>query len=224
MNQQIFSTQHIHIYITCSSSLSISAAVSPPNTLSKHKQVTPGCVYKFSATVLNTFLPRCSQLSCLLLSAWGPTLHRVEPSWQRPTTYWEMTLQNSCHSQGEGRGWLELFLPKVKHGNDYMHCWWCWVVSLSLWLKWAHNVVCLPVDRFQMLMAGSWCEGASGGLFILAGGEALHAHWKSCTGTNLGHRGKSFCAEMYWKHWRDSTNSIPWILWCNKWSVLNSIS
>lgn len=31
--------------------------------------------------------------------------------------------------------------------------------SLSLSLKWAHNAVCSPADRFQMLMAGSWCEG-----------------------------------------------------------------
>lgn len=40
--------------------------------------------------------------------------------------------------RGEGRGWQELFPPKVKHGNDYVHCCWLslsWVVSLSLSLS-----------------------------------------------------------------------------------------
>lgn len=49
----------------------------------------------------------------------------------------------------------------------------------------SHNIVCLPADRFQMLMAGSRGEGAAGeeeggrdGYSLsLGGGEALHALW-----------------------------------------------
>lgn len=37
------------------------------------------------------------------------------------------------------------------------------LLLFPLGLKWAHNVVCFPADRFQMLIAGSWCEGAAGG-------------------------------------------------------------
>lgn len=46
-------------------------------------------------------------------------------------------------------------------------------LSLSLWLERAHSEVCLPADRFQMLMAGSRCEGAAGGF----GGAAIHCGW-----------------------------------------------
>lgn len=46
---------------------------------------------------------------------------------------------------------------------------------LSLRLQRAHNAVCLPAVRFQMLMAGSWCEGAAGG--VEGRGMAIHSRW-----------------------------------------------
>lgn len=61
----------------------------------------------------------------------------------------------------------------------------------------SHNIVCLPTDRFQMLMAGSRGEGAAGEeeeeeggrLFILAGGEKLF------TLAGILHRSKKTWAE-----------------------------
>lgn len=61
----------------------------------------------------------------------------------------------------------------------------------------SHNIVCLPTDRFQMLMAGSRGEGAAGEeeeeeggrLFILAGGRSSSRSLESCTGAKkLGPR------------------------------------
>lgn len=39
----------------------------------------------------------------------------------------------------------------------------------------SHNIVCLPADRFQMLMAGSRGKGAAGE--EEEGGTAIHSRW-----------------------------------------------
>lgn len=102
----------------------------------------------------------------------------------------EMTLQNSWHSSGgrnrvariisaKGQTWKWLCALLVMLGSLspppfslslFLSAY------LSLWLKWTHNKVCLPADRFQMLMAGSWCEGAAGG-WRRVGGGAIHSRW-----------------------------------------------
>lgn len=92
-------------------------------------------------------------------------------------------------------GWRELFPPKVKHGNDYMHCCWCWVVSLSsltLPSLAETSTQCSLSPRWPFSNVNSWLtvrgrsRGVEGPLFILTGGEALHRHWKFCIGAKSG--------------------------------------
>lgn len=105
-----------------------------------------------------------------------PPLCRATPGWQRITTSWEMTLQNSWHSF-TGKEGGELFPPKVKHGNDYVHCCWCWVVSLSLSLT-ETSTQCSLSPRWPFSNVNGWLtvrghSGRGGGV----GGMAIHSRW-----------------------------------------------
>lgn len=84
---------------------------------------------------------------------------------------------------GEGRGWREWFPPKVKHGNDYLHCCWYWVVSLSLvgWNEHTMQSICFR-RLFECLILAHGARGFRGVgrlLLSLIGGEALHAYLKN---------------------------------------------
>lgn len=123
-----------------------------------------------------------------------------------------MTLRNSLHSsRGTIGGWgghenyfrqrsnMEMTICIVADvGQPFFSS-----LPVCLWQKWAHNVVCLPADRFQMLMAGSWCEGWGAGW---RGGYSFLPRGKNTSRSlgllhkTRGHGGMQLCMEMGFKN------------------------
>lgn len=95
---------------------------------------------------------------------------------------------------GEGRGRWELFPPKVKHGNDYMHCSWCWAVSLSLYEM---STQCCLSARWSFSNVNDWLTVQGCSVCVCVSPAAIHSYWTRwfskvqtcwniCTGENLG--------------------------------------
>lgn len=164
------------------------ASGSLQNIFKAQTNVTTVCVQPY---VVNP----STRLSASTYLPGGRTHRRVAPSWQRPATSWEMTLQHRWHSSRGRKGVARIISAKGQT--------WKWLCALLLMLgslslslsllrlKWTHNAVCLLADRFQMLMAGSWCEGLGGwgGYSLLLGGKSSE--------TNLEHRGRN--SALSWK-------------------------
>lgn len=124
-----------------------------------------------------------------------------------------MTLRNSLHSSrgriggrgvaariisAKGQTWKWLFALLPTLGSTFFPS-----LPVCLLQKWAHNVVCLPADRFQMLMAGSWCEdwgaGWRGGYsFLLRGTNTSRS--LGLLHKTRGHGGMQLCMEMAFKN------------------------
>ena len=202
------------------------------SVLQTHFQLVCGCIKHIY------LLPRCfpavrPPLICQELSSGS---HRADGG---PATFWEMTLQNSWHSStGEGgnnRGGEKLFPPKVKHGNDYVHC--CWrrgsllsplsLTQYSLSPHW-------PFSNVNGWLTGRGRSGGGGGggggtaIHSRWGGEALHARWNPAQEQkNLGRgSGEESCAENTTTFKQAAINSLrskaaSLLQTCSGWSQMS---